>query len=336
MQKTEFIKQKLLKLMLVLICITALFSMPLQAAKQTNQNVLLKIHLPREVTVKDESITLTDVSILQGDELAVRQAADIALGKFSIPGQEVVIDRSTILSRLASHGYPASKVLLTGSVNVNVNSEQKVIKSQEFVESGKLFLKENLPHHSVCQINAVTAPKAFVVPAAHINFQLVSGLAESKNKSQARVKVAIVSGGKEIASRDITFRLKYECRRAVAITDIRAGTVITSDNIKIEKAILNFPEPMGWTPPYGLIAKRAIPANSVVDNMALGQSESTVVIERNQTVTIRAKTHGLLVTAVGTAMQKGQAGEFIRVRNIDSKRVVFAKVCEDGTVEPVF
>ncbi|MHC4279357.1 MAG: hypothetical protein ACYSYW_09850 [Planctomycetota bacterium] len=26
----------------------------------------------------------------------------------------------------------------------------------------------------------------------------------------------------------------------------------------------------------------------------------------------------------------------MRVRNVDSKRIVFAKVCEDGTVKPVF
>ncbi|MHC5074036.1 MAG: flagella basal body P-ring formation protein FlgA [Planctomycetota bacterium] len=39
---------------------------------------------------------------------------------------------------------------------------------------------------------------------------------------------------------------------------------------------------------------------------------------------------------MGTSLQKGQVGEYIRVRNIDSKRIIFAKVCEDGTVKPVF
>jgi flagella basal body P-ring formation protein FlgA len=42
------------------------------------------------------------------------------------------------------------------------------------------------------------------------------------------------------------------------------------------------------------------------------------------------------VTATGKAMEKGRLGECIKVKNIDSQRVILAKVNEDGTVEPVF
>ncbi len=35
-------------------------------------------------------------------------------------------------------------------------------------------------------------------------------------------------------------------------------------------------------------------------------------------------------------MQEGRAGEYIKVRNVDSRRVISAKVNKDGTVEPVF
>ena len=60
-----------------------------------------------------------------------------------------------------------------------------------------------------------------------------------------------------------------------------------------------------------------------------------VVIERNQTVVIRIDRAGLVVTAMGKAMQQGKLGENIKVRNVDSQRVILAKVNEDGTVEPV-
>jgi flagella basal body P-ring formation protein FlgA len=35
-------------------------------------------------------------------------------------------------------------------------------------------------------------------------------------------------------------------------------------------------------------------------------------------------------------MQEGRAGEYIKVRNLDSQRMILAKVNEDGTVEPIF
>jgi flagella basal body P-ring formation protein FlgA len=339
MQKNSLSKMKSLRLVSVLIVIVLglVFLMPSQgAAEQPIQDVLLKIHLPREVSVKNEIISLADMGILGGNEYAVLKAGDIALGKFSVPGQEIVIERSTISSRLASHGYPASKISFTGSLKVNVKRQQSIIKSSEFVESGRLFLKENPPFNSICKIDPVIVPKDLILAAGKTNVQLISRLAESSNRSQANIRVGVFVEGKEIAKRDITFRFKFNCRKAVAVVGIPAGSVITSDNIKIEKTVSNYPEPADWKPPYGLVARRTIPANSTVDNTALGATESTVVIERNQTVTIRAETQGLLITAIGTSLQKGQVGEYIRVRNIDSKRIIFAKVCEDGTVKPVF
>ena len=41
-------------------------------------------------------------------------------------------------------------------------------------------------------------------------------------------------------------------------------------------------------------------------------------------------------TAVGKAMQDGKVGEYIKIRNIDSQRILVAKVNSDRTVEPVF
>jgi len=43
-----------------------------------------------------------------------------------------------------------------------------------------------------------------------------------------------------------------------------------------------------------------------------------------------------VITSQGSAMQDGRTGDYIKVRNIDSKKIVTAKVMFDGTVEPVY
>ncbi|MHC4271567.1 MAG: flagellar basal body P-ring formation chaperone FlgA [Planctomycetota bacterium] len=339
MRKVKFMKIKNLRLAFVLIASTIGFAFLMQSqasAEQLNPGILLKIHLPREVSVQNEHISLADIGILGGDEYITLKAGDVVLGKFSVPGQEIVIERATILSRLASNGYPESRISFTGSLKVIVKRKQNILKSKMFVESGRRFLKENLPYNSICKVDPVIVPKDLILAEGQSNFQLISRLAESGNRSQSKVRVGVFVEGKQIATRDVTFRFKFNSRKAVALFDIPAGAVITSENIRIEKAVSNYPEPADWSPPYGLVARRRIPANSTVENTAVGATENIVVIERNQTVTIRAESPGLVITAVGIALQKGQAGEFIRVRNVDSKRIVFAKVCEDGTVKPVF
>jgi flagella basal body P-ring formation protein FlgA len=34
-------------------------------------------------------------------------------------------------------------------------------------------------------------------------------------------------------------------------------------------------------------------------------------------------------------MQDGKAGDYIKVRNMDSQRIIMARIGEDGNVEPV-
>ena len=64
-------------------------------------------------------------------------------------------------------------------------------------------------------------------------------------------------------------------------------------------------------------------------------AQAPVVVQRNETVVIRIERPGLTVTAVGMALQEGRAGEYVKVRNTDSSRVIVCKVNADGTVEPM-
>jgi flagella basal body P-ring formation protein FlgA len=302
----------------------------------------LHLYLPREVAIKDDTISLGEVSIIRGNPREgglVAKASKIALGRITMPGQKIVIDRSMVLSRLACNGIPASKVTLTGADTITVRRQQKIIKGSEFVELASAFLKKNLRQWrtgSVCQWNVMRTPKDLAVSEKSKDIQLSPRLVKSNAKNQAKVQIAVVQNGKQIGECEVTFRLKYNYRRAVTLVDIPAGAIISSKNIKIESAISSQPEPVNWRPPYGLIAKRPLPANTVLGLHMVAPVKPAVVIKRNQNVVIRIERPLLMVTAMGKAMNDGRTGEYIRVRNLNSQRIILARVKEDGTVEPVF
>jgi flagella basal body P-ring formation protein FlgA len=147
----------------------------------------------------------------------------------------------------------------------------------------------------------------------------------------------VLSDGKKIGVCEVIFGLKYNFRQAVTKVDIPAGAVISPENVKIEKTTSNYPESSNnWRLPYGLIAKRRVPAKTVLRPNMLGPVKSPIIAKRNQKVVIRIDGPGFLITALGKAMQDGRAGEYIKVRNADSQRIILVKVKEDGSVEPVF
>jgi flagella basal body P-ring formation protein FlgA len=161
-------------------------------------------------------------------------------------------------------------------------------------------------------------------------------LSESSATNQVRVEIDVFIADQKIATRDVMFALRYTCRQAVTKTAIARGQVFSPENIEIQTTESNEPEPADWKPPYGLVAARRLPANTILHPHMLGSSESpTTVVKRNQTVIIRIERPGLLITAVGKTMEDGKAGDYIKVRNADSQRIILAKINADGSVEPV-
>lgn len=299
------------------------------------QDCALRVYLPREVTIEDETANLGQVGIIRGKKSLVAKASKITVGRLSVAGQEIVVDRQMVLSRLACNGIPSTEVTLTGAEEVTIKQQQKIIKSDRFVEQASSFLKGKLPADSVCQPEPIRTPEDMVVPQTIEQIELVAGLLPGA-RNQTKVQISVFADGKEVGTREVAFRLKYNGRRAVALVDIPAGALISPENVKIEEYLCDNPEPPNWRAPYGLVARRGIPANSVLRPSMVRHLKPDVIVNRNQNVVIRMERPGLSVSAIGKAMQKGSVGEYVKVRNVDSQRVILAKVNEDGTVEPVF
>jgi flagella basal body P-ring formation protein FlgA len=318
----------------VLTC--ALFCRASTDTEKSNlqEDPCLKIYLPREVTVKDGNLTLGRVSIIQGSEPLAAEAGKIPLGRISVPGQKIILDRPMILSRLACNGISTSKVTLTGSEKVTVQQQYHTISSSEFVSLASSFLEKNPPDNTACRWNPVRKPKDLVVPAGSSDIRLSPRLVQTGVRNRARVEIAVLSGSNKIGVRQVTFTLIYERQQAVTKVDIPAGGTINPENIKIEKIQSNDPGPASFKPPYGLVTKRRLPAGTVLAPNMFESMEPPVILKRNQNVVIRIERPGFLITAMGIAMQDGRAGDYIKVRNTDSQRIILARIKEDGTVEP--
>ncbi|MBP7051099.1 MAG: flagellar basal body P-ring formation protein FlgA [Phycisphaerae bacterium] len=296
---------------------------------------LLQVHLPREVTVQTGPLTLGQISVLHGNASLVTTAAGIGLGQISTPGQRAVLDRLTILSRLASHGISGDQVRLTGAQAVAVRRYHRSISPDEFIEVGREFLRQHPPAPLVCEMIPTAKPRELVLSGQVEDLQVLPRFAKSGARGHVAVQIMVMADGKEIGKRDILFRLKYQSRRVVTAREVAEGTILTPADLRIETVVSDRPEPANWQAPYGLVAVRTLPADMEVRADMVSVAQSPVVIRRNETVVIRIERPGLVVTAVGTVLQEGRTGECVKVRNADSNRVIVCKVNADGTVEPV-
>ncbi len=296
----------------------------------------LRIYLPRESVADSDVITLADVGIIRGPETLVKQIAGLSMGKFALTGQQIVIDRQTILSRLASTGFDNENITLSGADIVKIRRDERIIRSERFVQAAKEFITENNIVKDGGQIELIIKPDDLPVPDTGKDIRLKARQSRYGALGKLRIWVGLFVDGEEIAGREVVFSLAYKIKQLFASSDIKKGEMINPENIRIKEALGEEPLPAGWQPPYGLVAKRFINEGHIIENRIIGPAQPPQVITRNQNVIMRLETAGLYISAQGRALENGKVGEFIRVKNLNSsKRTVICKVNPDGTVEPI-
>jgi len=318
---------------IVCFATVGLLARPLAGAEK---DPLLQVYLPRQITIQDASFTVGQVGIVRGEEPLLRKVNEVKLASFSMPGQQITIERPLLLSRLASAGIEPSQIRLTGAEETTVKRQQQVIKGSEFVELALSSLRKTLSPGLACSFNTVRMPEELVLPGTTRDIELSARMVDGGARNRPRIDIDVVADGSLIATRRIAFAASYKCRTVVALVDIPKGTVISAENVRIETASSDYPEPDMWSPPYGHIATRVIEANSVIGPHMTTSPQRQTVIKRNENVVVRIDMPGLLITAVGKALQDGKTGDSIRVRNADSRMIIWARVNEDGTLCPIY
>jgi len=133
-------------------------------------------------------------------------------------------------------------------------------------------------------------------------------------------------------------RAQVEVRGPVVVTRKPLGRYkpITEDDIELQTMDLaNLPSNV-LTDPEAVLGKRTKRAIGAQTPLRANAVELPPLVKRGDLVMIIVKTNGLKVTARGLVKKKGRLGERIPVVNVDSKKVLYARVIDSNTVEVDF
>jgi flagellar basal body P-ring formation protein FlgA len=296
----------------------------------------LQVYLPRAVQVEGESLTLGDIAVVRGDnEKLAATVAAVSLGRAPLSKEEITLDRPTILGRLRASGVETSQVTLSGSDKVVVGRKEVVWPVGDLVKAAEACLAKDRPSPAGSTWRMTRPPTEIVAPAGR-EARLEARLVAQEVTGEAKVEVAVIVDGRRVAAQAALFRLSYVCREAVATVDLAAGAVMTPENVTIRTVASDAPPVSDWTPPFGQVASQPIRQGAVIRSAQTRTTSVGVAIRRNEAVVMRIQGDGFLLTGLGLALEDGRPGTFIKVRNVDSGRVITAKVAPDGAVEPVF
>ena len=294
----------------------------------------MHIYVPRTRTLANGPMTLGSLCIMRCDDSAVyAKAVAVAMGRAPLTGETLVIDRSTILSRLAAEGIKARSVAMSGAPAVSLTCNATTFSSEKILAAAGAYLDAHRPGaagsgyrllRKVGRLSVADDGKAKLLIRTH----------KDVPPGYVKLEAAAIAGKRALGAVEMLFKITYAHRQAVTTQRISAGTVFTPHNTRLRTVNLDGPATPDWSPPYGSEATRNIAPGTVVAANMTRTHKLEIVVRRKQAVTMIVRGPGFMVQGKGEALQDGRPGDMIKVRNNTSKRIVKAKVQYDGTVVP--
>tara|TARA_B100001063_G_C16731694_1_gene539671 strand:+ start:352 stop:1023 length:672 start_codon:yes stop_codon:yes gene_type:complete len=117
-----------------------------------------------------------------------------------------------------------------------------------------------------------------------------------------------------------------------AANSVSRGRTLQKSDLELKEEIINKSYYANFddiNDVIGMIAKRSIRHGS---NIQANLLQAPKLVKRGDDVVIMASTQGIMIRMRGTAMQDGELGQQITVKNNQSERIVKARVSEAGLV----
>ncbi|VAX23556.1 hypothetical protein MNBD_NITROSPINAE01-1910 [hydrothermal vent metagenome] len=150
------------------------------------------------------------------------------------------------------------------------------------------------------------------------------------------VNVTFMSGGRAVSRVNIPVTVKATMEVVVASRNIKKGAIINEDSLALERRAVGrgYKKYLSdFSAIVGLSATRNIRATSP---MKADYVARPAVVRSGDMVTVVAQAGSMRITTRGHAKQDGNIGEWIQVVNLESRKIISARVSAPGEVTVEF
>lgn len=223
------------------------------------------------------------------------------------------------------------------------SSLQAAEQQKNILDSGNLeeifsdIVMDNSPWpRKDLKITRFTArPKTLSLPAGDLDYQLLNQ-PHNEHLGKKTLSLALFVDGKETDRVKMTGDLQLYGDVICTTKRIDRHTILTPDDIKIVRRDISTLESSTLKSQKEAIGKRlktSLRAGAVLSSNLI---ENPPLVKRGDLVTIMAQSNSLRVITQGEVRNTGALGEMVRVKNLMSRREIYARVLGSGVVETTF
>ncbi len=294
----------------------------------------LDIQLKNQALVTENFVRLGDIAAITPDGIEAEQWADRQVTHSPAPGQSKVIQTASLIASLR-HLKGSGKIKWSGAENITVRRQGIEISREGIKQIIAEFLQQNLGNIPEVELRftSMRAPEKIILPTGDLKYTVTPSKPGIIGSSSFSIVFQV--NGKTVKNCTVRGKLEALAEVVTARVNMRKGCIITADQLNITRMDIG-----RMNKPYlaidqvvGMQAKRTIRAGKPIDSHNV---ELRPVIKKGEPVKIIASKGSLQISTKGIAIMDGRPGDFIRVKNLNSSKLIYCKVDSPGIVSVEF
>ena len=299
-----------------------------------SQAFALRVELHEKALVSAPVVHLGDIASITPEGRAAENLAAKRVTTSPNPGKSRTIKASSIIEMMR-YDKNAADIGWSGAESIEVTRKGQVITKERMKQIVAEFIGRHLKSLPDAEIRftSVRTRENIILPAGTITYTVKPSKPAIIGSSSFNILFAV--DGRTVTNRTVRGKLEVLAPVATAAVNIRRGSIITPDQVEMIRRDISKLDGPYFTRDrvIGLQAQRTIRAGKPLDIMNVAPPP---VIKKGELVEIVADRGPLRITTKGIAVMDGRPGDFIRVKNISSSKLIYGKVDAPGVVSVEF
>ena len=227
--------------------------------------------------------------------------------------------------------------LFSSSLSVQADGGQgtpKILNPGELQGIFTEIIRQNVPEHieEVRISGFASEPASLPVPDGTVSYRLVNKF-HSASPGKKIITALILVNGRECGQVKMYGNLNFWGTVVFASRPLSRNSIIAAGDIETDFRDISMLGAGVIKQPDLAIGKQLGKSLRPGDVVFNHQLKNHTLVKRGDQVTILAKSGGLQVSAPGEVKNPGAAGDIVRVKNLMSRRILQARVIDEGVVE---
>ena len=298
---------------------------------------LVRIVLQDKASVDARDVVLGQIARIECEDPQMRQKLlDLPVASVAAPGQSALIRLEQVDLRLKQLGLKADQYNLSASGPVTITRRFSEVSEERIAAAVRAFIQNRAPwKHDQMKIRYIDARQSLQVPPGSVSFQITPPR-HTDWLGAVPFYVTVKVDGQSIRRLHVATYIEVWNDVVLSAKPLGRGQPIGEADIQVRKmdlarvpvnAVLDSRQVIGRR------TNRAIAANSIFRNDMV---EIPPLVRKGDLVQVVAESDMLRITTRGIARENGGKGERIRVKNLRSKKTIYAQVVDANLVRVDF